>query len=58
MTEPQKQVFDKVVALRHLTHSSGMITKRSQHTLLETLTDSDLAVVCQELLRHQQQFGW
>ena len=58
MTPHQLEIFEKVVGLRHLTHQGGMITKRSQNSLLASLNDSDLAIVSRELFRHTEQCGW
>jgi hypothetical protein len=58
MTEHQNRVFLKVIGLRQLSRTTGMITKRSQNTLLEALSDHDLAIVSLALAQHQEQFSW
>jgi hypothetical protein len=58
LTEHQNRVFLQIMGLRQLSRTTGMITKRSQNTLLEALSDRDLAVVSLALAQHQEQFGW
>lgn len=36
-------VVERVLALRRITREGGMITKRSQNSLLATLSDDELA---------------
>lgn len=58
MTQNAKTTLDKVLALRKHTFETGMITRRSQNTLLAKLSDADLPEVVLELEKHRQEFSW
>lgn len=51
LTLQQQISVETVRALRKLQKEQGIITKRSQNTLLAALSDEDLAVVALELAR-------
>lgn len=48
-----EEAVDKILALRELTGTSGMITVRSQRTILQSLNDADLAEVSLRLAQSQ-----
>jgi hypothetical protein len=56
--DTKTQVLREVLGLRKLTHTTRMITTRSQNTVLATLNEMDLAWVCGQLLEHEQRYGW
>lgn len=58
LTAIQQSALDKILALRHLTHTQNVRTTRSQNTILASLPDADLAIVAVELEKHLHEFGW
>lgn len=54
LTEHQREVYERVKALRELSRENGMSTTRSQNALLQRLSPEDLAVVAQELLKEER----
>lgn len=58
LTSQQEQVLKKILALRRVTHETNTVTRRSQGTLLQTLSDDDLVVVSAALAEHQETHGW
>jgi hypothetical protein len=58
VTSTAQEILERVLALRKVTFETNTVTRRSQGTLLQTLTDSDLIEVSRELARHQAEFGW
>ena len=58
LTPQQEQVFKKILALRRITFETNTVTRRSQGTLLQTLSDDDLVAVSAALADHQETHGW
>ena len=58
LTSPQEEVLRKIIALRRVTHETNTVTRRSQGTLLQTLSDADLVAVSAALAEHQEAHGW
>jgi len=58
MTEKAREVLEKVLALRQITHETNTITRRSQGDVLQSLPDADLVEVSTALAEHKEQFGW
>lgn len=51
MNEKLQTVVDRIRGLRKLTAEQGLITKRSQNTMLAELTDIELSIVAAELAK-------
>ena len=58
MTPTAEQAFNKVLALRKLSHENQTVTRRSQNAVLQTLNEQDTLAVAEALTRHQAKFGW
>jgi hypothetical protein len=55
LTPRAQFVLDRVLALQQLSRERGVITTRTQNTLLSSLADADLAEVSLALANRQQQ---
>jgi hypothetical protein len=53
MTPVQQRAFDAILALREYSAKFGLVMRRSQNSLLASLSDSDLAAVVLELKRYE-----
>ena len=58
MTPTAEQAFNKVLALRKLSHENQTVTRRSQNAVLQTLNEQDTLSVAEALTQHQAKFGW
>lgn len=52
MNDHLQEVVSQIKALRKLTAQQGIVTKRTQNTLLASLRDDELAIVAVELAKN------
>jgi hypothetical protein len=58
MTPTADAALARVLALRKVTFETNTQTRRSQGTILQSLTDDDLIAVSLALTEHQAKYGW
>jgi hypothetical protein len=52
------QAFNRLLALRKITHETNTVTRRSQNVVLQGLREQDLIAVAERLADHEAKFGW
>lgn len=52
------QAFNRLLALRKITHDTNTVTRRSQNVVLQGLREQDLIAVAERLADHEAKFGW
>jgi hypothetical protein len=58
LTATAEQAFNRLLALRKITHDTNTVTRRSQNVVLQGLRDRDLTAVAEALADHEAKFGW
>ena len=54
MTPQLAEIVEKIISLRELTKLTGMVTRKSQTSLLAPLSEAQLAEVCLALHRYEK----